>query len=131
MQAKVKMKNGKKLKVKALVDSGYTHTGINEQLVKDKKIQTKTINFSFEVFNADGTKNGEVTKVAPLEIEIDEHKETLEVAVMDLDGTDMFLGHDWLVKHNPEVNWKNGTIKFMRYLGNCTMTYKDIRFNSR
>jgi len=30
---------------------------------------------------------------------------------MDLDETDIFLGHDWLVKHNPEVNWKNGIIK--------------------
>ena len=131
MQAEVKMKNGKKLKVKALVDSGCTHTGIDEQLVKDKRIQTKSIDFSFKVFNADGTKNGEVTKVAPLEIEINGHKETLEAAVMDLDGTDMFLGHDWLVKHNLEVNWKNGTIKFTRCPGNCTMTHKDIRFNSR
>ena len=104
MQANVKTKNRKQLKVKALVDSGCTHTGINEQLVKDKRIQTKPINFSFEVFNADGTKNREVTKVAFLEIEINGHKETLEAAVMDLDRTDMFLGHDWLVKHNPEVN---------------------------
>jgi len=94
VQAEVKMKNGKNLKVKALVDSGCTYTGIDEQLVKDKRIQTKSIDFSFEVFNADGTKNGEVTKVAPLEIEINGHKETLEVAVMALDGTDMFLGHD-------------------------------------
>ena len=131
MQANVKTRNGKKLKVKVLVDSGCTHTEIDEQLVKDKKIQTKPINFSFEVFNADGTKNGEVTKVAPLEIEINGHKETLEVAVMDLDGTDMFLGHDWLVKHNPEVNWKNSTIKFTRCPGNCTMKHEDIRFKSR
>ena len=131
MQAKVKTKNGKNLKVKALVDSRCTHTGIDEQLVKEKRIQTKKIDFSFEVFNTDGTKNGEVTKVAPLEVEINGHKETLEVAVMDLDGTDMFLGHDWLVKHNPEVNWKNSTIKFTRCPGNCTMTHKDIRFNSR
>ena len=106
MQAEVKTKNGKKLKVKALVDSRCTHTGINEQLVKDKRIQTKPINFSFKVFNTDRTKNREVTKVAPLEIEINGHKETLEAAVMDLNRTDMFLGHDWLVKHNPEVNWK-------------------------
>jgi len=35
----------------------------------------KPINFSFEVFNADGTKNGEVTRVVPLEIEINSHKE--------------------------------------------------------
>jgi len=104
VQANVKTKNGKKLKVKALVDSGCTHTGIDKQLVKDRRIQTKKINFSFEVFNADGTKNGEVTKVAPLEVEINGHKETLEAAVTDLDETDMFLGHDWLVKHNLEVN---------------------------
>ena len=131
MQAKVKIKNRKNLKVKALVDSKYTHTGIDKQLVKDKRIQTKSIDFSFKVFNVDETKNGEVTKVAPLEIEINGHKKTLEAAVIDLDGTDMFLGHDWLVKHNQEVNWRNRTIQFMRYPGNCTMTHKDIQFNSR
>ena len=131
MQAKVKTKNGKNLKVKALVDSGCTHTGIDKQLVKEKRIQTKKIDFSFEVFNADGTKNGEVTKVVPLEVKINGHKETLEATVTDLDGTDIFLGHDWLVKHNPEVNWKNETIKFTRCPGNCTMAHKDIRFNSK
>jgi len=131
MQANIKTKNGKKLKVKALVDSGYTYIGIDEQLVKDKRIQTKLINFSFEVFNTNGTKNREVTKVAPLEIEINGHKKTLEAAVTDLDRTDMFLGHGWLVKHNSEVNWKNGTIKFTRCPENCTMKHEDIQFNSR
>jgi len=49
-------------------------------------------------------KNREITKVVPLEIKINGYKEKLEATVMDLDGTDMFLGYDWLVKHNPEVN---------------------------
>ena len=131
MQAEVKTKNGKNLKVKALVDSRCIHTGINEQLVKDKRIQTKSIDFSFKVFNTDGIKNREVTKVAPLEIEINGHKKTLEATVTDLNGMDMFLEHDWLVKHNPEVNWRNRTIKFTRCPGNYTMTHKNIRFNSR
>jgi len=131
MQANIKTKNGKKLGVKVLVDSGYIHTEIDEQLVKDKKIPTKPIDFSFEVFNADGTKNGEVTKVAPLEMEINGHAEQLEAAVIDLDETDMFLGYDWLVKHNPEVNWKNGTIRFTKYPGHCIMKHKDIWFNTR
>ena len=126
MQAQVKTKNGKNLKVKALVDFRCTYTGIDEQLVKDKRIQTKKIDFSFEVFNTDRTKNREVTKVAPLEIKINNHKEKLEAAVTDLDGTDMFLGYDWLVKHNSEVNWKNSTIKFTRCPGNYTITHKDI-----
>jgi len=55
----------------------------------------------------------------------------LEVAVMNLNRTDIFLGHDWLVKHNPEVNWKNGTIRFTRCSGSCTMKHKDIRFKTR
>jgi len=104
MQADVKTKNGKKIKIKALVDSRCTYTGIDKQLVKDKKIQTRPTNFSFEVFNADRTKNKEFTKVAPLEIKINKYTEQLEAAVTDLNGMDMFLGHDWLIKHNPEVN---------------------------
>ena len=131
MSAKVKTKNRKNLKDKALVNSECTHMGIDEQLVKDKKIQTKLINFSFEVFNVDGTKNRKITRVVPLEIEISGHKEQLEAAVTNLNGTDMFLGHDWLVKHNPEVNWKNRTIQFTRCSGSCKMKHQDIGFRTR
>jgi len=127
----VKTKNRKKLKVKALVDSRCTHTRIDKQLVKDKRIQTKPLNFSFEVFNADRRKNREVTRVVSLEIEINGHKKQLKAAVMDLDEIDMFLGHDWLVNHNPEVNWKNSTIKFTRCPGQCTIKHEDIRFKTK
>jgi len=127
----VKIKNSKNLKVKVLVDSRSTHTEIDKQLVKDKRIQTKPLNFSFEVFNADVIKNGEVTRVVPLEIEVNGHRKQLEVAVTDLNGTDMFLEHDWIVKHNLEINWKNRTIKFTRCPGSCTMKHKDIRFKTR
>ena len=100
----MKIKNSKNLKVKALVDFRCIYIGIDKQLVKNKRIQIRPINFSFEVFNRDGTKNGEVTKVVSLEIEINKYKEQLEATVTDLNGMDMFLGHDWLVKHNTEVN---------------------------
>ena len=72
-----------------------------------------------------------MTKVTPLKIEINGHKEQLEAVITDLNGTDMFLGHNWLVKHNPEVNWKNRTIKFTRYPESCTMKHEDIRFKTR
>jgi len=75
MQANVKTKNGKKFKIKALVDSRCIYTQIDEQLVKDKRIQIRLINFLFEVFNIDRTKNGEMTRVVPLEIEVNGHKE--------------------------------------------------------
>ena len=60
---------------------------------------------SFKVFNIDKTKNGEVTWFVLLEVEINEHKEQINAAVTDLNSMNMFLGYNWLVKHNPEVNW--------------------------
>jgi len=74
--------------------------GIDKQLVKEEKIKIKLLNVSFEVFNADGTKNGEVTRIVPLEVEINIHKEQINVTVTDLNRTDMFLKYNWLVKHN-------------------------------
>ena len=57
MRANVKTRNRKNLKVKTLVDFRCTYIGIDKQLVKEKQIQTKPINFSFKVFNADRMKN--------------------------------------------------------------------------
>ena len=123
MQAKIKSKNKKELKVKSLVDSECTHTGINEQLFKDKKIQMRLTNFLFGVYNADRTKNRNITRVASLEVEISGHKEHLETAVTDLNRTDIFLGHNWLVKHNSEVDWKDERIQFTRCPKSCKIKY--------
>jgi len=53
------------------------------------------------------------------------------MAVMDLNSMDMFLGYNWLVKHNPEVNWNTGTIQFTKCLKECKIQYQDIVFTSR
>ena len=131
MQANIKIKNNKKLQIEVLVDSRYTHTEINKKLVKDRRIQTRLINFSFGIYNTNRTKNRDVTKVALLEVKINKHKEHIEVAVIDLNGMDMFLGHDWLVKYNPDIIWKEGKIQFTRCLELCRMKHQDIKFKTR
>ena len=89
----------------------YVHIwkSINSQS-RIEEYKKKPINFLFKVFNADGTKNGKVTKVTLLEVKINGYKEHIEAAVTDLNGTDMFLGYNQLVKHNLEVNWKEDKI---------------------
>ena len=79
------------MKVKALVDSGCTYTRIDKQLVKNKRIQTKLINFSFKVYNADGTKNEEVIRIVLLEVEVNRYKKYLKAIVANLNGTDICL----------------------------------------
>ena len=73
------------------MDSWCTYIDIDKQLVKDEKIQTKPINFLFGVYNIDETKNEDITKVALLEVKINEHKEYIKVAVMDLNRMDILL----------------------------------------
>jgi len=83
------------------------------------------------VYNVDRTKNRDITRITPLKVKINGHKEHIEIAVMNLNRMDIFLGHDWLVKHNPEVNWKEGKIWFTRYLGLYWIKHQDIEFKTR
>jgi len=46
---------------------------------------------------------------------------------MDLNSIDMFLGYDWLVKHNPEVNWNTETIQFTRCPKKCKIQHQGHR----
>ena len=123
MQANIKTKNREELQLKILVNSKYTHTEIDKQLVKKERIKMKPAEISFKVFNVNGIKNGEVTRIAPLKFEINRHKEQIEVAVIDLNSIDIFLEYNWLVKHNLKVNWKKDTIWFTRYLRTCKTKY--------
>ena len=43
----------------------------------------------------------------------------------------MFLGHDQLVKHNPEVNWKEDKIQFTRCPKTCRTSHQNIKFKTR
>ena len=43
----------------------------------------------------------------------------------------MFLGHDQLVKHNPEVDWNKETIQFTRCSRTCRTNHQDISFTPR
>jgi len=110
MYTKIKISNRNKLQLKVLVDLGCTHIGIGKQLVKKERIKTEPMDKSFKVFNADRTKNGEVTRFALLKLETNGHIENINAVVIDLNSMNMFLGYDWLVKHNLEVNWDKGTI---------------------
>src|SRR5258708_8669485 len=124
----LKTSNQKKLQVKALIDSGCTTTCIGEELIKREKIPMAKIPKPITCRNSDGTISGNkpVTDFVELEMDIHGHKEKLEALVSPLGMVDLFLGHNWLTKHNPEINWTNGSIHFSRCPPECTFPYQDI-----
>jgi len=126
----IKTEDGKKLKVKALIDLGCTNTTIARKTVEEKEISTKSLPRPFDVYNSDGSRNGEKTikEFVPLEINSNGHIKQINVVVSEIKETDLFLGHDWLVEHNPKVDWKEGVIQFTRCPGHCKTEHKSIRF---
>jgi len=92
----IKTKDRRKLKVKALIDSGCTNTTITRKTVEEKGISTKSLPRPFNVYNSDGSRNREKTirEFVLLEINSNRHIEQIDVVVSEIKEMDLFLGHD-------------------------------------
>ena len=58
--------------------------------------------------------NGFITEVAELQLTYQNHMETELFAVTNLGKENLLLGHTWLRKHNPEINWTTGDVRLTR-----------------
>ncbi|SJL07264.1 uncharacterized protein ARMOST_10607 [Armillaria ostoyae] len=101
---------------KGLVDSGCTSSAINRAFVKKNQLDTVKTAVPIVVYNADGTRNqaGDITEYVEMRMTIGNHIERIDFAVTDLGPKDLYLGHDWLKRHNPVINWETGTVIFGR-----------------
>ncbi len=100
----------------ALVDSGCTSSAINRAFIEKHHIPTRATAMPITVYNADRSKNssGQITAFTELRITIGDHAERIDLAITDLKDCDVFLGHDWLVRHNLLINWRTGKMIFGR-----------------
>ena len=107
--------------IKALVDSGCMGSCINSEFVKRNNLNTKTLLRVIPVYNADGTLNigGSLTEMIQVKIQVEDHFEIMDLGVSKLGNSDLFLGHDWLQYHNPEVDWVGQTLTFTRCPNTC------------
>ena len=52
-----------------------------------------------------------IIEIEPLKLVIGRIYNTRTLNIIDLGSEDILLGYNWLKKHNPKVNWFNGTIQ--------------------
>ncbi len=104
------LENRTKVTTTALVDSGCTSSAINWAFVKKHNIPTHATAVPIPVYNADRTRNqgGSITQYAEIRLIVRDHTEQIDLAVTELGDRQIFLGHDWLARHNPIINWKSG-----------------------
>jgi len=121
-----------KEKISALIDSGCMHTTIAVDTVQREKLPTEKMRTMMEIYNLDGTRNkyGKIKEVVPITLEIGEHTEQINAVVSGITETDIFLGYDWLEKHNPEIDWKERTINFTRCPKDCHLAGQTTTFSN-
>ena len=100
----------------ALLDSGATDSFIDKGMIDRYGLEVIAFDRPIPVFNADGGRNklGDITGYVDLEMSIGDHKEIMRLHATSLGQERIFIGHDWLRKHNPDINWESGEVSMSR-----------------
>ena len=100
----------------ALLDSGATDSFIDKGMIDHYQLKVETLDQPIPVFNTDGGHNklGDITGFVDLEMAIGDHKEIMRLHATSLGQERIFIGHDWLHKHNPDIDWETGGVTMSR-----------------
>jgi Retroviral aspartyl protease len=113
--------DGHILRIIVLLDSGCTGSCIDREFVRKNNIQMKKVPLPIPVYNADGSLNegGLITKFVEVRMVIQDHTERIQLVVSNLGKMELFIGHEWLKKHNPNIDWWASTLTFNRCPKEC------------
>ena len=117
------------IEVEALLDSGATGCFVDKSWALDRHLCLSKLVKPIPVLNVNGTRNqeGDITHYVLLTVGVGKHAEKLWCMVTCLGKVPLILGHDWLKKHNPDIDWTTGDIKLSRCPPECK-SLMDTRF---
>src|SRR4051812_44488293 len=97
---------------KVLIDSGSSGNFVREKFANFSKLPLQMKNTPYQVKLADKT-TLDVKQSAPhVKLQIQDHRDTIDLDVLPLEGNDVILGKPWLRKHNPHIDWRQNKITF-------------------
>jgi hypothetical protein len=110
-----------------------TTTCIDRDYAKAKNFELKELDVHIVARNADGTENVQekITHYVEMIMTIGPHSERQRFLVTGLGKARIFIGMDWLVKHNPEIDWRSQRIVFSRCPPECNMKGNEFRTGVR
>ena len=117
------------IEVEALLDSGATGCFVDKSWALDRHLWLSKLVKPVPILNVDGTRNqeGDIMHYVLLTVGVGKHAEKLWCAVMCLGKVPLILSHDWLKKHNPDIDWMTGDIKLSHCPPECK-SLMDMRF---
>ena len=106
-----------RITVEALLDSGAMGLVMSLEFAKKQGFKLKKLERPMNVRNVDGSlnKEGSIKNMVEVNIYYQGHKKKTEVNVIRGQKWTVILGMLWLACHNPEIDWRIGEVKMMRY----------------
>ena len=107
--------SGQELYTLAMLDSGASCSFMNTSFVEQHAIKLQDKNFPNQVQLIDGSliSSGPIQKeTVPIRVSIGNHSETLCFDITNLGKYPLLLGIDWLLLHNPVINWVQKSLIF-------------------
>jgi len=113
--------------VNSFVNSRATGEFIDRHYAKSNWLHTQKLSKPIPVYNVDGTLNeaGSITEVVDLILRYWNHLEQTLFTVTGLGKQKLILGHSWLQKHNPEIDWVTGELNMSRCPPQCCSGCRD------
>ena len=103
---------GSSVSCSALLDSGAEGNFVDETWALEQGIPLLDLQDSTPLFALDGSSLPRVQRrTSPLTLTVSgNHRETISFFIFHSPFTPVVLGHPWLVLHNPQINWAEGSI---------------------
>ena len=114
----IELFNGKELPVHLLVDSGASGPILHEDFVRKHGLLVKKRKQPKEVKNANEEliPNAGTHYTQPTMLIIGQHEEDIIWEIGQIESQiDGYLPVSWLQKHNPDIDWEKGTLKWRSF----------------
>jgi hypothetical protein len=128
IQGAIVTNSNKRIRFLPEVDNSCQLTSIHPRIVTQYNLPKIKLALPIPMSNADGSPNRQstATHVAKITLQLGEHKERMEALVLDIGRNDMLLGQDWLMVHNPSIDWTNRQVVFDRCPTQCQPSRKEV-----
>jgi len=116
---RINMQEG--IMVEALLDSGATGLVMSSEFARKQDFKLKRLEKPMQVRNVDGSfnKEGLIENTVEVNIYYKGHVERTEIDVIRGQKWKVILEMPWLVRHNPEIDWRTGEVKMTRCPEEC------------
>jgi gag-polyprotein putative aspartyl protease len=102
------------IETRPLVDSGAGGIFMDQNYARKHGFNLTKLEYPIMAQNVDGTENkqGTIRYYTDLDIQVNGKTNMERFLITGLGNQKIILGLPWLREHNPEINWKEGTLQW-------------------